>query len=157
MKGNTELISRINQLMEQNADNANSFASKVGIDPGNFRKKLKGEYGVTKKDIYKICNTFGVSKEWLEEGKGDIYINGNVNIGSNKTMRDMKLDSDTAYHALKRLFDAPHSERKELDNLCDIIFGNNPYELENKLLKEQVADLRKQVDFLQGLVQNKRG
>ena len=48
MKGNTELISRINQLMEQNADNANSFASKVGIDPGNFRKKLKGEYGVTK-------------------------------------------------------------------------------------------------------------
>ena len=72
-------------------------------------------------------------------------------------MRDMKLDSDTAYHALKRLFDAPHSERKELDNLCDIIFGNNPYELENKLLKEQVADLRKQVDFLQGLVQNKRG
>lgn len=157
MKGNTELISRINQFMEQNADNANSFASKVGIDSGNFRKKLKGEYGVTKKDIYKICNTLGVSKEWLEEGKGDIYINGNVNIGSNKTMRDMKLDSDTAYHALKRLFDAPHSERKELDNLCDIIFGNNPYELENKLLKEQVADLRKQVDFLQGLVQNKRG
>ena len=81
MKGNTELISRINQLMEQNADNANSFASKVGIDPGNFRKKLKGEYGV--KDIYKICNTLGVSKEWLEEGKGDIYINGNVNICSN--------------------------------------------------------------------------
>lgn len=157
MKGNTELISRINQLMEQNADNANSFASKVGIDPGNLRKKLKGEYGVTKKDIYKICNTLGVSKEWLEEGKGDIYINGNVNIGSNKTMRDMKLDSDTAYNALKRLFEAPHSERKELDNLCDIIFGNNPYELENKLLKEQVADLRKQVDFLQGLVQNKRG
>ena len=37
MKGNAELISRINQLMEQNADN-----------PGNFRKKLKGEYGVTK-------------------------------------------------------------------------------------------------------------
>ena len=151
------IIMRINSLMEKEADNPNSFASKVGIDPGNFRKKLKGEYGVTKKDIYKICNTLGVSKEWLEEGKGDIYINGNVNICSNKTMRDMKLDSDTAYHALKRLFDAPHSERKELDNLCDIIFGNNPYELENKLLKEQVADLRKQVDFLQGLVQNKRG
>lgn len=155
MKGNTELISRINQLMEQNADNANSFASKVGIDPGNFRKKLKGEYGVTKKDIYKICNALGVSKEWLEEGKGDIYINGNVNIGSNKTMRDINLDSDTAYKALEMALKAPRSE--SLDRLFELIAGKNPYELENKLLKEQVADLRKQVDFLQGLVQNKRG
>ena len=155
MKGNTELISRINQLMEQNADNANSFASKVGIDPGNFRKKLKGEYGVTKKDIYKICNTLGVSKEWLEEGKGDIYINGNVNIGSNETMRDIKLEGDTAYKALEMALKAPRTE--SLDRLFEFIAGKNPYELENKLLKEQVADLRKQVDFLQGLVQNKRG
>ena len=155
MKGNTELISRINQLMEQNADNANSFASKVGIDPGNFRKKLKGEYGVTKKDIYKICNTLGVSKEWLEEGKGDIYINGNVNIGSNDTMRDIKLEGDTAYKALEMALKAPRTEN--LDRLFELIAGKNPYELENKLLKEQVADLRKQVDFLQGLVQNKRG
>lgn len=155
MKGNTELISRINQLMEQNADNANSFASKVGIDPGNFRKKLKGEYGVTKKDIYKICNTLGVSKEWLEEGKGDIYINGNVNIGSNDTMRDIKFEGDTAYKALEMALKAPRTE--SLDRLFELIAGKNPYELENKLLKEQVADLRKQVDFLQGLVQNKRG
>lgn len=155
MKGNTELISRINQLMEQNADNANSFASKVGIDPGNFRKKLKGEYGVTKKDIYKICNTLGVSKEWLAEGKGDIYINGNVNIGSNETMRDIKLEGDTAYKALEMALKAPRTE--SLDRLFELIAGKNPYELENKLLKEQVADLRKQVDFLQGLVQNKRG
>lgn len=155
MKGNTELISRINQLMEQNADNANSFASKVGIDPGNLRKKLKGEYGVTKKDIYKICNTLGVSKEWLEEGKGDIYINGNVNIGSNKTMHDINLDRDTTYKALEMALKAPRSE--SLDRLFELIAGKNPYELENKLLKEQVADLRKQVDFLQGLVQSKRG
>lgn len=140
--------------MEQNADNANSFASKVGIDPGNFRKKLKGEYGVTKKDIYKICNTLGVSKEWLEEGKGDIYINGNVNIGSNDTMRDIKLEGDTAYKALEMALKAPRTE--SLDRLFELIAGKNPYELENKLLKEQVADLRKQVDFLQGLVQNKR-
>lgn len=155
MKGNTELISRINQLMEQNADNANSFASKVGIDPGNFRKKLKGEYGVTKKDIYKICNALGVSKEWLEEGKGDIYINGNVNIGSNDTMRDIKLEGDTAYKALEMALKAPRTE--SLDRLFELIAGKNPYELENKLLKEQIADLRKQVDFLQSLVQNKRG
>lgn len=149
------IITRINSLMEREADNPNSFSKKIGIDPSGFRKKMKGETPIMPKDIKKICEAFGVSKEWLEEGKGDIYINGNVNIGSNKTMRDMKLDSDTAYKALEMALKAPRTE--SLDRLFELIAGKNPYELENKLLKEQVADLRKQVDFLQGLVQNKRG
>ena len=33
--------------MEENGYNANSFSKKVDIDPGNLRKKLKGEYGIT--------------------------------------------------------------------------------------------------------------
>lgn len=149
------IITRINSLMEREADNPNSFSKKIGIDPSGFRKKMKGETPIMPKDIKKICEAFGVSREWLEEGKGDIYINGNVNIGSNKTMRDINLDSDTAYKALEMALKAPRSE--SLDRLFELIAGKNPYELENKLLKEQVADLRKQVDFLQGLVQNKRG
>lgn len=140
--------------MEREADNPNSFSKKIGIDPSGFRKKMKGETPIMPKDIKKICEAFGVSREWLEEGKGDIYINGNVNIGSNKTMHDINLDSDTTYKALEMALKAPRSE--SLDRLFELIAGN-PYELENKLLKEQVADLRKQVDFLQGLVQNKRG
>lgn len=149
------IITRINSLMEREADNPNSFSKKIGIDPSGFRKKMKGETPIMPKDIKKICEAFGVSREWLEEGKGDIYINGNVNIGSNKTMHDINLDSDTTYKALEMALKAPRSE--SLDRLFELIAGKNPYELENKLLKEQVADLRKQVDFLQGLVQNKRG
>lgn len=149
------IITRINSLMEREADNPNSFSKKIGIDPSGFRKKMKGETPIMPKDIKKICEAFGVSKEWLEEGKGDIYINGNVNIGSNDTMRDIKLEGDNAYKALEMALKAPRTE--SLDRLFELIAGKNPYELENKLLKEQVADLRKQVDFLQGLVQNKRG
>lgn len=149
------IITRINSLMEKEADNPNSFSKKIGIDPSGFRKKMKGETPIMPKDIKKICEAFGVSKEWLEEGKGDIYINGNVNIGSNDTMRDIKLEGDTAYKALEMALKAPRTEC--LDRLFELIAGKNPYELENKLLKEQVADLRKQVDFLQSLVQNKRG
>lgn len=149
------IITRINSLMEKEADNPNSFSKKIGIDPSGFRKKMKGETPIMPKDIKKICEAFGVSKEWLEEGKGDIYINGKVNIGSNDTMRDIKLEGDTAYKALEMALKAPRTE--SLDRLFELIAGKNPYELENKLLKEQIADLRKQVDFLQSLVQNKRG
>ena len=35
-----ELINRVKKLMERDADNPNSFAIKVGIDPGNFSTKL---------------------------------------------------------------------------------------------------------------------
>lgn len=149
------IITRINSLMEREADNPNSFSKKIGIDPSGFRKKMKGETPIMPKDIKKICEAFGVSREWLEEGKGDIYINGNVNIGNNKTMHDINLDSDTTYKALEMALKAPRSE--SLDRLFELIAVKNPYELENKLLKEQVADLRKQVDFLQSLVQSKRG
>lgn len=149
------IITRINSLMEREADNPNSFSKKIGIDPSGFRKKMKGETPIMPKDIKKICDALGVSKEWLEEGKGDIYINGNVNIGNNKTMHDINLDSDTTYKALEMALKAPRSE--SLDRLFELIAVKNPYELENKLLKEQVADLRKQVDFLQSLVQSKRG
>ena len=52
-----ELINRVKKLMERDADNPNSFAIKVGIDPGNFRRKLTGDRAITKKDILKICTT----------------------------------------------------------------------------------------------------
>lgn len=67
------IITRINRLMEKEADNPNSFSKKIGIDSSGFRKKLKGETPIMPKDIKKICEAFGVSKEWLEEGKGNIY------------------------------------------------------------------------------------
>ena len=69
------IITRINSLMEKEADNPNSFSKKIGIDPSGFRKKMKGETPIMPKDIKKICEAFGVSKEWLEEGKGDISSN----------------------------------------------------------------------------------
>ena len=67
-----DLINRVKQLMDEDADNANSFAKKVGIDPGNLRKKIKGECSITKKDTYKISEALGINREWLESGFGNI-------------------------------------------------------------------------------------
>lgn len=44
-----DLINRVKQLMDEDADNANSFAKKVGIDPGNLRKKNKRRVFYNKK------------------------------------------------------------------------------------------------------------
>ena len=95
------------------------------------------------KDIKKICEAFGVSKEWLEVGKGNIYTDTATN-------NDY---SDSTDKIVNRMLGTLPCEK--LDRLLDIIIDNNPYELENKMLKEQVDDLRKQVNFLQDII--KRG
>lgn len=137
------IITRINRLMEKEADNPNSFSKKIGIDSSGFRKKLKGETPIMPKDIKKICEAFGVSKEWLEEGKGNIYTDTAYN-------NDY---SDSTDKIVNRMLGTLPCEK--LDRLLDIIIDNNPYEIENKMLKEQVDDLRKQVNFLQDII--KRG
>lgn len=137
------IITRINRLMEKEADNPNSFSKKIGIDSSGFRKKLKGETPIMPKDIKKICEAFGVSKEWLEEGKGNIYTDTAYN-------NDYSASTDTIVNRMLGTLPC-----ENLDRLLDIIIDNNPYELENKMLKEQVDDLRKQVNFLQDII--KRG
>lgn len=53
--------------MEENGYNANSFSKKVDIDPGNLRKKLKGEYGITNKDLFKISKYMGVNQKMAQK------------------------------------------------------------------------------------------
>lgn len=123
-----DLINRVKQLMDEDADNANSFAKKVGIDPGNLRKKIKGEQSITKNDTCKISEALGINREWLERGIGNIR----------KEVINTKEDDNT-YEAL---------ERYNKEQLVDVIIS---LKKENTLLKENIADLRKHIEFLQVL------
>lgn len=123
-----DLINRVKQLMDEDADNANSFAKKVGIDPGNLRKKIKGECSITKNDTYKISEALGINREWLEKGIGNIR----------KEVFNTKEDDNT-YETL---------ERYNKEQLVDVIIS---LKKENTLLKDNIADLRKHIEFLQVL------
>ncbi|MBR1402024.1 MAG: helix-turn-helix transcriptional regulator [Prevotella sp.] len=46
------------------------FAKRVGIDPGNFSKKINGIQTWTIFDVNKICNNTNVSRYWLTDGEG---------------------------------------------------------------------------------------
>lgn len=149
MESNLELIGRIKTLMNDSGDSANAFAKKVDIDPGNFRKKLKGEYGITKKDLYKISKKLGVSREWLEEGKGNIYvkeaysIGGDINIGSSveKAVHDaMNAPAESAFSKVSNMLSAGDVE---------------VLRRENALLREQIAKKDEQIKQLMDLLAKK--
>lgn len=144
-----ELINRVKQLMERDADNPNSFARKVGIDPGNFRRKLSGDRSITRKDILKMCKTLGVSREWLEDGKGNIYvkeaysIGGDINIGSSveKAVRDaMNAPAESAFSKVSNMLSAGDVE---------------VLRRENALLREQLAKKDEQIKQLMDLLAKK--
>lgn len=148
MESNLELIGRIKTIMNDSGDSANAFAKKVDIDPGNFRKKLKGEYGITRKDLYKISKKLGVSREWLENGTGNIFvrtaysIGGDINIGNKveKAVQDaMSASEDSAF-----------------SKASNILGGSeNALERENRLLREQLAQKDAQIKQLMDLLAKK--
>lgn len=67
------VLGRIRYLMDQLRLRQGAFASRIGIDPGNFSKILSGALPVTAGLINRIVADMGVSKQWLTEGHGLPY------------------------------------------------------------------------------------
>lgn len=54
----------------------NAFAHKIGVDPSNMAKMMKGNLIVSKRTINKILSSLPISEEWLLSGKGDMLLPG---------------------------------------------------------------------------------
>lgn len=67
------VLSRIRYLMDQMRLRQGAFASRIGIDPGNFSKILSGSLPVTPGLINRIVADLGISKQWLTDGQGVPY------------------------------------------------------------------------------------
>lgn len=64
------IIGRIRHLMDQLKLRQGAFASRLGIDAGNFSKILSGSMPVTSGLVNRIVADLGVSKPWLVDGSG---------------------------------------------------------------------------------------
>lgn len=135
--------------MSDSGESANAFAKKVDIDPGNFRKKLKGEYGITPKDIYKISKKLGVSREWLESGKGNIFVGSAYSIGG-----DINIGAKVE-KAVKDAMSAP--ENSSVSVVSKMLANDeSALERENRLLREQLAQKDELIKRLMDLLANSR-
>lgn len=138
MKKDIELIYRIKHLMEENGYNANSFSKKVDIDPGNLRKKLKGEYGITNKDIFKISKYMGVNQKWLKSGEGNVYADNTYSVG-----RDINIGGHVEKSIEGALGTPDNNAFAKVSNL--FIGDESLKDKEIGILREQIKDMRKQL------------
>lgn len=64
------------RLMKIRVDNGmkqKDFAEALGMSCSSVSRMEKGDFIPSKRTKMLICNKFGVNKEWLETGKGEIY------------------------------------------------------------------------------------
>lgn len=111
------------------------FCKVIGIDQANLNKKMSEsntKYSFTKNDIQKICYNLGIRKEWLVNSDGDMFDDkaavspGDWVFGKDRTPNINMVNEDNAHHNKQIIGDSSESEIN--------------------LLREQLADLRKQIE-----------
>ena len=107
------------------------FAKLVDIDQSNLQKKMASN-NYTKTDVQKICYHLGIRKEWLENSDGEMFDDkaavspSDWIFGKDRTPNINMVNEENAHHNKQIVGDFSDSEIS--------------------LLREQVADLRKQID-----------
>ena len=107
------------------------FAKLVDIDQSNLQKKMASN-NYTKTDVQKICYHLGVRKEWLENSDGEMFDDKSAVspsdwiFGKDRTPNINMVNEENSHHNKQIVGDLSDSEIS--------------------LLREQVADLRKQID-----------
>ena len=107
------------------------FAKLVDIDQSNLQKKMASN-NYTKTDVQKICYHLGTRKEWLENSDGEMFDDkaavspSDWIFGKDRTPNINMVNEENSHHNKQIVGDFSDSEIS--------------------LLREQVADLRKQID-----------
>lgn len=55
------------------------FANSIGIKGSSYCDIENGKASITERTIISICSIYNVNRQWLEFGKGDIFLNINEN------------------------------------------------------------------------------
>ena len=107
------------------------FAKLVDIDQSNLQKKMANN-NYTKTDVQKICYHLGVRKEWLENSDGEMFDDKAAVsprdwiFGKDRTPNINIVNEENSHHNKQIVRDFSDSEIS--------------------LLREQISDLRKQIE-----------
>ena len=55
------------------------FANSIGIKGSSYCDIENGKASITERTIISICSIYNVNRQWLQSGKGDIFVNINEN------------------------------------------------------------------------------
>lgn len=69
---NNDLIQRFTAIYENSGMTKTTFSHRIGVSRQQLRMYLIGTKPISAKTILRVCKEFGVRKEWLIEGNGEM-------------------------------------------------------------------------------------
>ncbi|MFQ8599959.1 MAG: helix-turn-helix domain-containing protein [Oscillospiraceae bacterium] len=97
------LNTRLRELISDLGLSQRQFAKRINIDPGYLSRILQGKVTPPDRILLLIENMFNVSKQWLEEGKGEMYSNSSMSMAKRHvlemvdTLNDEQVDAVSAF------------------------------------------------------------
>ena len=104
------IILRIRRLMKYYELNISETAQKIGISQPNLSAMLSGKRPIGGNIINKFIISFGINKDWLESGQGEMY-----NLDTRRLESGMK-QTELILTVTRAL---PHSNQISELTLCD--------------------------------------
>lgn len=93
------------------------FGAKIGISSSGMSKLESGENNPSDQTIKLICSEFGISREWLETGEGEMKAPDPT--ASQMVMRVMRGQNEYAQHVMAAFATLDDSEWEKLKELVD--------------------------------------
>ena len=91
------------------------FAIKINLDPGYFSRIIQGKVNPPDRILLLIENVFNVSKDWLENGQGEMFSNQGVSLAKKQVLESIDSLSDEQVNAvssfIKYLTESSNSEK----------------------------------------------
>ena len=76
------------------------FAIKINLDPGYFSRIIQGKVNPPDRILLLIENVFNVSKDWLENGQGEIFSDQDMPLAKKQVLESIDYLSDEQVNAV---------------------------------------------------------
>lgn len=91
---------RLKILLQKLNISQRQFAMKINLDAGYFSKIMRGKVNPPDRILLLIENVFNVNKDWLENGRGEIFSNQGISLAKQQILESIDTLNDEQVKAV---------------------------------------------------------
>lgn len=111
---------RVKKLRKKENLSQREFGKRIFLSQDQISLLEKGSRNLTERTINDICREFSINKDWLVDGKGDMYLN---------CLNDLNIEKEVK-EITNALFDLDEEDRDAISNMIHL--------LKNKKIKKEL-------------------
>lgn len=94
------ICERLKILIKELNMSQRQFAMKINLDAGYFSRIVQGKVNPPDRILLLIENVFGVNKEWLENGNGEMFSAEGISLTKKQVLESIDLLNDEQINAV---------------------------------------------------------